>query len=186
MPDAPFLIDIDGVCLDFLTPFVDFLRQRDIFPKGPFATHDLYNVYPQVPPEDLLALIKDFQGTGTYFHLGLMVGVVESLHRLKARHPESLFIAVSACGDEDFAVRARKYQLRHLPFDATLVLPIGASKKAIYRQFQPGVVIDDHPRHVDDAFVTGHWPFLFDQPYNQEDTFGTRVKTWEEIVEHTS
>ena len=178
--NRPFLIDVDGVCIDWLDPFLLYMKRIGHVPEPGVTDYDLRKRFPKHP--DVPNAIACFTHTMDYLNLEPIRGAVDGMFLLKERFPESLMVAVTCCGTDDFATKGRRFQLRHMPFDAMIALPLGAAKARVFHQLASGVVIDDHERHTEEAIIAGHQALLFDQPWNR-DALGLRVHGWPGVLE---
>lgn len=176
-----FLIDVDEVCVNWLPGFRVHMQRLGVEEK-PTLEHEwsLTKRYPALNEKDMEEEIKNFGHTVAFRDLPLMPGVPEGLAAIKKKFSKSLLIAVSACGTDTTIVEHRRHQLKYLPFDSILTVPLGSSKHSIYSQFKQAVVIDDNLDHIKSALRCGHLAVIYDQPWNRN-TVGMKV-TSEQVV----
>ena len=179
----PILVDVDGVLIDWLTPFTAEMCRCGLPPvieASQQVTYDLHTLWPDVPKGQMAARALFFQQHHHYRHLEPLPGALAAMFNLRSAMPNNLLIAVSSCGTDSLVIENRRHQLRYFPFESLITLPFGESKARVFGQFKPGVVIEDAPSQIEAAQRVGHGVVVYDQPYNQHVVAMHRVKDWRE------
>lgn len=166
------LTDIDGVVLDWLGSFYNYLTDMNI------AYNDsiLENLIDQH--------VEKFQKSSYYF--GCLKTCKKSeiflkkIHRLDYR-----IIAITACGTDDIIKNFRKNNLyQHFGnlFDDILFVNVHDSKQPYLQNFESAIWIEDNYHHYLTGLNCGHKSFLIKHPYN-ENHCADFVQDWQEIYE---
>ena len=179
----PILIDVDGVCIDWSAGFHEWMKPE---PRTFGYSYDLRCQYPHIAPSAMADLVAAFNASKDFRDLPLMPGVKLGVEIMREEFHNNLLFAVSACGTAKNIVANREHQLRELPLNGLITLPLGTSKAEVFRQFRNAIVIEDAPDQKEASLSAGHFTVCMDQPWNQDfnprHRFFMRVHGWMEIV----
>lgn len=182
MSRPAIILDVDSVLLEYLATFADWMERRGAPAKVSHRAEtdwSLCNMFPDLGPDRIFAEIRALAEHPMYGEMGFVEGAVEAVEALRAAHPGTPVVAVTAAGAHPETAVMRRRNLASLPLDEILVLPVGASKAQAFTRFPRGsVVVDDLARHVAEAEAAGHHGVLFTQPYNRHEPARIRVCGW--------
>lgn len=177
------LLDVDGVLLDWVTPFEKHLSRmsyRKIAHKYSIEeSHGLTN-------ESAQWHLHHFNTSLDIASLQPILGAVDAVREL-VDHGFCLDIVSSISEDPRVHV-LRKFNLLNVfgdVFGKYHFLPCGSHKREILSQYEPCWFIEDKPENTDDATRLGHRAILLNQKYNEHCfTLGPRFDTWSQIRNH--
>lgn len=177
-------LDIDGVVLNYVVGFMNFMRAQGIrigcIPDE-VSTYCMSNAFPDLTRDRINDYIKFFSTSPEFSTLGEIKGAEEVMKSLKERHDVS-FVAITNAGKTPLTEKFRKINLKHLPFDDITVLPLNSSKAEYLSKLPKGsLYVDDLMVHVSAAKSLGHRAILFRQSYNVEDDHDEVVTNWKEL-----
>lgn len=184
------IVDIDGVIIDWTTSFENWLEQERGHVRIPGAEqhYSMHNRWRGMEAHQMLALIDEFNRSEVFSTLPALQDAADGVKHIRSVYPGRKMIAVTACGNSpDTCV----YRMKNLDtilgpgfFSFIIFLPLGASKKHVFEQYENSVVIEDSLSHAIHAAEAGHSVILIDQPYNQSNntTFGVFRSTWVDVI----
>lgn len=184
--DKPrFLLDIDGVCANFLLAALAAVLKvtgKQYKPED-FPTWDIFDI---ISREHEPACYELFRAHGFCADIEPYPGAAEGVQQL--RSITDLHVVTSPIHGPHWYFERAEWVRRHLH------VPPGDVIQTRHKQFVVGdFLLDDRPKHVEDWAM--HHPngiaLLWDQPYNRgEDGMlkgapgnGRRVHSWDEVIE---
>lgn len=161
-----FVLDIDGVILDYVSGFMSWMRERQglqtIVAPDKIERYDLSPYFhrdgEQITFSEFRERVSQFSLTEEFKHIPAFEGAEEFLQELS--NSGFKIHAVTSCGNE-VAAKSRKYCLeRYVGWQSNWplhVLPLGASKQAILSKFPKGrtFFLDDLHSNIQDARKVG-------------------------------
>lgn len=184
MSRPAIILDVDSVLLEYLATFARWMKGRGVeaaISHRAETDWSLCNMFPGLAPERIYAEIAALAEHPMYGEMAYLDGAAEAVGALRAAHPATAIVAVTAAGRHPETAVMRRRNLAALALDDVMVLPVGASKAKAFAGFPRGsVVVDDLAKHVAEAEAAGHHGVLFTQPYNRHEPARIRVCGWED------
>ena len=185
------LTDVDGVLLDWATPFYDWMREKgyQAHYEGAPKHWDLSDLY-QIDEEHTARLCKEFNESPALSSLKPFRHAADYVQALS--HEGYRFVAVTSYGTNSDALCRRFENLTNVfgdVFDDVISLPLGSSKVPALTKLSamyPGAFwIEDHKQNVDDGIKLGLRGILVNHEHNA-DYIGDaiRVGDWSEIYDY--
>ena len=163
MIDLTIFFDVDGVLINWLTPFHMFLREH-----GHAALGATEHRYPTLSAAGLRAHTLAFNESRAFRELQVSATTQAALWRLRHALPRVAFHYVSACGTLNTIQEARRAQLKGLPDgDRVTCLKLGATKRHIFASAVRAMVVEDSPDHLRVAQALGHVTVRVHQSWNE-------------------
>jgi FMN phosphatase YigB (HAD superfamily) len=189
LPSPILVLDVDEVLLDYVFAFSRWAHSLGIVPAvHPHEENDytLCNLFPDRSSAEIRALIEAFSKHDDYAYMPEIPGARSFVHRARNKYPDMRVVCVTACGDDPVTRHMRCANLVDFPVDGVVILPLGATKLEVYGRLgadgSPLVVVDDRPKHVDEAISLGHRGFLFDRPTNRTVDHSARIHGYEALL----
>lgn len=176
------LTDVDGVILDFLGAFEQWVIQQGYDINENAIGHDFDLSLAFKDDVDAIQVIRDFFNTDMASNL--MPLRESNIHLGELNDNGYDFIAITACPNLDDVLENRKNNIKNaIGFDFKQIIGAGflSGKKDILSRYSPSVWVEDNLDHAIIGAELGHQVFLIDHPYNQGKGQFTRVNCWEEI-----
>jgi len=187
MDQRHLILDVDGVLLDFVAGFADFVvdlgHELAISPSES-RDYDLGDLLPGLPLEERRSLFNAFTASPDFATLTPLSGACEAIDCIKAIEPQLRIVALTAIGLSPEVQAMRRANLRIFNLDGIEFAPFGGCKAQQLAQFAPGsVFIDDLQKNVDAGLAAGHEAFLFRQPHNAAFVHERVLADWEDALE---
>lgn len=188
-----FLVDIDGVIVDWIAGFDAYARKRLAELGRPYPTEPmtyLVDLRAYLCPDDLdldlgQQIIQDFQVSDHAAEIPAFADALEYMPRL-AKEYDIRFVAVSTAGSHPAIVKQRIALLEHHfgpdLFHCYHLLPPLTNKRPVLARYSETIFIDDMAKQVDAASELGHCVFLLDRGNHFPD-HPRRVTSWQTIYE---
>lgn len=179
------LLDVDGVLLDWIGGFREYLSLRGIVPKGDHPTDYSMRSWLGLEAAQVHSLITSFNTSPYFERLQPCPGAVDAVSRF---HDLGLDITViSSCGREMAGMRRRNLRNVFGGNMGVICLDLHESKLTTLAQFDRAIWVEDHDNHAWAGAVHGHRSFCFRTPYNaKERTNGEDVQwieDWHPVLE---
>lgn len=166
--DSPiWYCDADGVCLDWLTQFINFCES-----KGHIALHDqpenfsMVDIFPTL--KQPWKLIEEYQQSEFYAQIKAYDDA--KLAFAEAKEAGVDIIIVTSCGKDDYVVQCRKKTVEQ-EFNGVVsdirFLDYGASKLKELKKYRSGVFMDDQEAIALEGRDAGHHSLLRCRSYNR-------------------
>lgn len=169
---ALIALDIDGVLLDFHTPFVDYISQHYGF-RATLENVTHYYFWKALPisEEQCLESMRRFFTTERFHKLQPLPGAREAVHALAQNH--ELVVVTSRSADLDTVTAVtlqqhfdgyfkRIYHTTNIAFDHN-----GGNKGLFCKNLGARLLIEDCAAYARDAHVNGVAALLIDRPWNR-------------------
>ena len=187
-----FIFDVDGVLLQFLPTFQNFMeKEKGIVSAIPYYEEpDFYlsHMYPNLDANQVYQYISEMNCHPDYFpHLEPVNGAIEALKKIETLYPDAKISAVTSAGSAPETYTMRVENLAKIGFKGDItVLPLGGCKKAILSSFPEGSwFVDDLPKNLDVAKECGHNTILFSTKQNEIHHLDYRVAhTWDDCLNY--
>lgn len=187
--------DIDGVCLDYVEGFIEWVEEEYGWTINPQSERDTYNMsswFHKAEPiadntrgmhfkfmntEEFIRLITEFNNYPRC--LKPIKDSQEALAALKAQG--HTIIALSSFGGSHATQEFRKAYLRVLfpgVFDDIILLDLGACKKEALAELNADYFIEDHKDHAETGAGLGIFTFLIRTSYNKGAQDVCHVEGW--------
>ena len=184
--------DIDGVLVDFQTPFVDFYNQRHDanFTVQDMFCYEFWKVF-QVSEEELARDMKDFYRSSAFRKMSPISGAKEAITILRRRN---LLYSVTSrpdfIRDETITLLGEHFPGAFLRVHFTNQYGGNGSKErksdfCLENGYE--VIIEDVAEYANECAERGIKAFILTCPWNREERLHpevTRVKDWKEILHH--
>jgi hypothetical protein len=179
------LTDVDGVLLNWIDSFHDWMRKRNHIPfyRG---SYELINCYRDLDKEDLDALVETFNSSAAMGFLPPLKNAVAAVKDLHENYG-AVFHCITSMGDDIHAQKLRVQNLHNLfgtnAIQRVTILPCGADKTAALKEYEGThlVWLEDHVANANVGASLGLRSYLFNREYNQkietEENF-TRIDSW--------
>jgi hypothetical protein len=174
------LLDVDDTLLDWSQPFTAWMTAQGYRPET-LAAYSLQERYPRLTRQDLDDAVSEFAQSYEYRRLVPRPHARQTLETLLDLFPQTRLIAVSCCGLDGRTIDNRTWQLRSLPITALIPLPIGGSKREVFAE-HGGVVVEDHPDHLNAARELGLRTIAFTMPWNESVRVTARFACWKNAL----
>jgi len=165
------LLDCDGVLLDYVAGFREFLKDRyglSLAAEGPCG-FDM-EVWTGLPRAEIRKVINDFNGgaeTG-FDSLPPMPGALEGVSRLLGSGYRLQVLSSADAGGS--SVRSRLKNLETIfgdVFEEVTLIGLGGSKREILSRFEPAEWVDDHLPNAIAGIGAGHRCHVIRQSHNR-------------------
>lgn len=181
-------IDLDGVCFDFGSAFLSFLRAHFphlSIPKDiELTSYYWYEIIPGLDKDTFWEAFDDFGRGRGYFDLELIEGALEGLRAIEESGHSIVYITNRPMYARQDTVEA----LAKHNFPSAEHLWFATGHKAPFiRDLAVDVFIDDSPHTISEICDTCPKTYCFDYPFNQNieapsDSY-TRVSSWADFLE---
>lgn len=182
------LTDIDGVMLDWVSEFDNFLKET----KGweiddEHTSYDISVAY-GASREEMLKLIHEYNHSDYMKNLSPLRDSVDGVAELRARGYE--FHAITSFTNDLYAKQRRIQNLDDLfgryAVTRLVCLEMGAGKRKILEEYKDSNLfwLEDLPANADEGLELGLRSILISHSYNQEyKGDAPRVDSWAEIID---
>lgn len=182
------LTDVDGVLLDWFTPFKAFVKKMGRRTKGaaPSDWH-LEQWLPDLTWKQITNLILEFNASETF-------EVLPAFHDAEAYLPklhwmDFKIVAITSCDDSKEVVKARKRNLLLAfgdIFHEIHCLSLGQSKKKLLRSYPKSWWVEDRWDNATLGVECGHRAIIYTQPHNKKHSSPCvfRADSWMDIYKH--
>ena len=177
------LTDVDGVLLNWKTPFVEYVKSLSDAPLVKDAEY--WDIKTWIDHPRPLELVENFNTSGALRELKSANKAKEYLEKI---HEQYDIIAVTSVNDS--ARLDREHNLKEVfgnIFMNIVCVPLGCCKGTWLARFRKDSVwIEDRPENVMVGHKLGFNSFIMDQPYNRIFDFPddvSRVSDWAELYE---
>ena len=193
LEDMKIGIDLDGVAADWVTPFLEFHKERygGSFSYDEITSHDFWDIF-GITRDEAIHRAHEFY-LETPFDIVLPVeGAVESIKALREVHE----LVVITARPFVYKQKTLDWLKEHFPdvFDKVVFTNqysksdsgVNTTKAAICEQEKIDLLIDDYDKYVWECAPVCGQVLLFDQPWNQGVELpgnAVRVKSWSEVME---
>lgn len=179
--------DCDGVVLDWHLGFYHWMRAKGETVLTPYPNlYAMTDAHPGKTKEQVFAEIPVFNTTPDFAKLTYCEGALDGILALKALFPEARIIVLTAVGEAEETKTHRRENLKGLPIDELILVPLHLSKRAWLEQIEgPAMFIEDHPGHAGVGAEIGMTSILIDRPWNRDPAPAgvIRAMGWPDIVE---
>jgi hypothetical protein len=179
MDNKPFLIlDIDGVCLDWMSGFIDFLKiNLDNFDSSKVMNQYSYSLGERFGIDDnvVKSLMWDFHYSQEFSKLKPLTGAVEALAVLQNHYK---FVAITACGDDEAIKTLREKNLLEVfgpVFEKVYCVDQFKDKEKFLSLYPPSVWVEDHSENSHLGLKFGHKCFLITEDFNKNNRLDSRI-----------
>ena len=184
-PTKIYGVDLDGVSFDFVNPFRLWLNDHlhCHLEEDEITSYYWYETT-DISKEEFMREFDAFGLNGGYRNLPLLPGTLEALNAIVSNGHEIMYVTNRPEYAYDDTVAALKQH--NFPFRDQLIFAKG-KKSPIIRDKAIDVFIDDSPRTIVDISAnTRATVYCRSYAFNEhlDDTFFTRVNSWEEFLEH--
>ena len=179
------LTDCDGVLVDWLYGFKEFMADRGYTEQDPTG-YNIHTRYGFVSKDKSEALVREFNNSAAMAYLTPHLDAVKYVKKI---HEECGFVfrVITSMSLNRYAYNARLYNLHNLfgenVIDELICLDTGADKdNALKRYKDSGCVwVEDKYKNAVLGKEMGLDSFLINLPHNQQYDFDQRVDGWEDI-----
>ena len=183
-----FASDLDNSILDFDRPYFEFCNKRlgtNIKYNEIFSAN--YWEILNIPKEEAIHLVHEFQETKEFSNLNFIDGAKENISLLSERYGK---FPILTSRDNKFELKTKRHIERILPLSISDVYHCdqhfdqnGRSKAHICDQLGIDVLIEDNVNHSIQCADIGVRVLLLDRPWNQNFSYSNvvRVRDWYEI-----
>lgn len=185
MPKITLGLDVDGVLLDYVSGFFDYLPSVGIIPACKPSDVDNFDfrcAFPGKARDEIKRLIGDFSVTEGFGRLPAYPNAIEAVAAIKAEYGSDMrIVAITSAGVSDETRRLRELNLEPFPFDDINILPLGGDKSEhLAKLGKNAVFVDDLLENVRAAEKHGIGGILFRQLYNAMDHHEHTMTDWYE------
>lgn len=189
MKDAVILTDVDGVLLNYVYGFDQWVRRHNI-QQVPGTDHEWhFGRRYGIDTDRSHALIREFNESASAGFLPPLRDAIKYVRKLHEEHGY-VFHAISSFGDDIHSVRLRQENLERLfgkgVFESLQCLPLGKPKAEVLAKYKDTECwwIEDHTGNAIAGQELGLRSVLVNHSYNLADEFsGPRVQGWREIYD---
>lgn len=181
MKKLTILCDLDGICADLLTPWLEIYNREILRPasdRSPLKVEDIvdWDIGNFVPAEHKQALYDIISRPGLYESLKPLPGAIDGLEALRKAGHEVIIVTAGAKG-HNTAAEKLSWCRTHLGLKRQSVI-IAHRKEMV----KGDLFIDDSPEKID-AYRAA-WPdtpiLTIAYPYNARCDFNFRVHSWQD------
>lgn len=176
-------LDVDGVLLDYVSGFFEYLPSIGIIPACKPAQVDNFDfrcAFPDLDRTEIKRLIGEFSVTEGFGRLPPYPGAVEGIAEIKAEYGDDMrIVAITSAGTSAETRRLREQNLELFPFDEINVLDLGSDKsEQLSKLGKNAVFVDDLLVNVQAAEKLGIGGILYRQLYNAMDHHPETMTDW--------
>lgn len=183
-----FLTDADGVLVDYMTGFQEFMLSRGHQCTLPIVKFDLRHAY-HMSENEIMKHLYDFNHSELIATLPVLADADQFLHRIKDSGRK--IVVVTSLSDCKEARSRRIANLENIfgtgMFEDVICLPLGSCKEATLTRWALSDIpwVEDNYRNAIVGSMLGLDTYLVDTDYNQGNHPGvkrvSRHTPWEEI-----
>jgi uncharacterized HAD superfamily protein len=178
-----FLMDVDGVCVDWIGGFGQFAESKGFKLRMPTPTTWEMNEWFGADDKTIRALITEFNGKETFANIPVFEDAKQYLPELCKYFN---LVAITCCSSDPLTVSRRKKNLEALgvEFKAVHCLNFNESKSDLLKSYEPTFWVEDRVEGAETGHKAGHQTFLRNTTYNQtcNNSEIIRVKNWADIL----
>lgn len=184
-PPKSIVFDVDGVLLDWLNPFLRWVQatkgiETAIHPSEQ-TNYSLTTLFPDADMWEIGKWVIDFNKTDRFASLPAVDGAITAMTQIRDAFPDWDLVAVTCPGNHPRIVAGRAHNISTLfpEIQSLTIMDYGASKRSALSLHPLGsLLIDDHPRYLDEAVCAGMTAVSFDHPYNRSIKRFPRILNW--------
>ena len=182
MPKPYILLDIDGVCLNWIQGLESYVQAHHPHLAEPefFDEHafDLVGRF-GISQDEANQLVWDFHHSHGFGELQPLPGALDAIEMLSGL---GHLVAITACGTASQIEEHRMHNLQTVfgdCFQQVYCTNTFAEKTQYLRQYPPGYWVEDHLNNALAGVQEGHRAYLVDAPYNRHSSHDqvTRVNS---------
>lgn len=185
------LTDVDGVLLDWVNPFKEWMRQKG-HPIKISSSYDINEWFPSLG-EKAFPLVEEFNASA---NMGFLPALKDSIYWVKHLHEYYgvTLNCISSMGNDRHAKTLREQNLKRLfgenVISRVTILGCGADKKEALTEYKDSkmVWLEDNIHNANVGHNLGLRSYLFNRPWNKNisgpENF-TRLSGWEDFVKFT-
>ncbi len=180
------LTDADGVLLDWITGFNPWMESKGYTRLYGFERYYTIENWYGISREEAMELVSTYNSSAAIGYLPAYLDSVKYVKKLHDNHGYK-FVVITAFGQDEYAIRLRKRNLRKLfgdVFEEILFVDLLKSKLELLKLYEPAIWIEDKPSAAEEGNSVGHKTFLFRHGHNEHMSTTheiTRVDSWKEI-----
>lgn len=179
------LTDCDGVLVDWLYGFKEFMAERGYTEQDPTG-YAIWKRYGFINKEASEGLVREFNNSAAMAYLTPNLDAVKYVKKL---HEECgyVFRVITSMSLNKYAYKARLKNLHDLfgenVIDELVCLDTGADKDEALKPYKDSgcVWVEDKYKNAQLGLDMGLDAFLIDLPHNRQFDFDNRVTGWEDI-----
>ena len=179
------LTDCDGVLVDWLYGFKEFMAERGFTEQDPTG-YAIWKRYGFINKEAGEGLVREFNNSAAMAYLTPNLDAVKYVKKL---HEECgyVFRVITSMSLNKYAYKARLKNLHDLfgetVIDELVCLDTGADKDEALKPYKNSgcVWVEDKYKNAQLGLEMGLDAFLIDLPHNRQFDFDNRVTGWEDI-----
>lgn len=179
------LTDCDGVLVDWLYGFKEFMAERGYTEQDPTG-YAIWKRYGFINKEASEGLVREFNNSAAMAYLTPNLDAVKYVKKL---HEECgyVFRVITSLSLNKYAYKARLKNLHDLfgenVIDELVCLDTGADKDEALKPYKDSgcVWVEDKYKNAQLGLDMGLDAFLIDLPHNRQFDFDNRVTGWEDI-----
>jgi len=180
------LTDADGVLFDWITGFNLWMEGKGYTRLYGFERYYTIEKWYNISRGKAMNLVATYNSSAA---IGCLPAYLDSVKYVKKLHDNHgyKFVVITAFGDDEYAIKLRKRNLRKVfgdVFEEILFVGLLKSKLELLKLYEPAIWIEDRPSSAEDGHSVGHKTFLFRHGHNEHMTTNheiTRVNSWKEI-----
>lgn len=173
------LLDIDGVCLDWDSGLIKFIKENIHETLQPSYvdehSYDLANRF-GITNNEANSLVWEFHYDEIFENLVPLDGVTDAITKLKEKYN---CVAITACGSDPIIVNAREKNLKKCFGDAFVEIhcvDAFSEKRKFLEKYPPGHWVEDHAQNAHMGLLYGHQCWLINAPYNKKSFLDSNIK----------
>lgn len=186
MENIVFAFDVDGVMLDYVLGFRNWLLKNNYFvgcEANEVRNWSLNDLLPKQNSEEIFSLIRQFSLDEDFSKIPEINGAYEGIVTLKKKYPDNKFIAVTSAGNSEITINNRKKNLSKFELDEVHVVDLGESKFEYLSRLPNGsVFVDDLKKNINVAEEAGLKTIFYRQLYNENDTHQNSAYNWKDVL----
>lgn len=184
--DKVILIDCDGVVLDWVYSFQNWMRRHhyEVVDKDTYAIHKMYGL----PKMEAKRLVRMFNESAWVRKIPPLRDAVKYVRKLHEEHGY-VFHAITSLSNDTYAQHLRTKNLIEL-FGPTTIeryvyLDTGADKDEALAEYKNTNCywIEDKPENALVGKMLGLNPYIMAHEFNKTETEIPRVQNWKELYE---
>lgn len=179
----PYLLtDVDGVLLDWIKSFGDYVQTRGF--KLNHATPKTWEMTDWFGGDHktIVKLITEFNSSSDFSKIPTLEDAQRVLPALAEKYR---LVAITCCSTDKKTVNRRKSNLKMLgvKFEEVHCLNFTDSKIDLLKSYKPAIWVEDRIEGAESGISAGHTSFLRESTYNQDPHHEdiVRVSSWDDI-----
>lgn len=182
------LVDIDGVCLNWLDGFIRYMRHQGFVNLREHVKHDELGYRFGINHEECDNHIRTFNGG--HWEFGTLPpeeGAVNGIRYLNEKMGYR-FVGITSCTTSPTTISLRKANLYNVfgdVFDAVHCVDHGKSKNTHLADYEPTFWVEDKTVNAEAGLQYGHQCILMNRLYNSNDKIDSQIKrcySWDEVI----